>query len=311
MHRWRKGVMEGLRQYLRAGEIAARVREEAARRVEAGLPVLELCEWVESRIRELGGAPAFPCNISINEVAAHYTPVIGDELRVPEDAVVKIDLGVHVDGYIADTAVTVDLSGKWQPLLEAVREALDKALQTVKPGARFAETGRVIAETIEKYGFRPIVNLGGHSLGRYRIHAGESIPNMYDPSVRGRYRAAAAYAIEPFGTNGEGLVYEGEQVTIYALIRTSLRRRLEPVGRKLLQAIHERFRTLPFTERWLSDVVEDVDVLRRWLRRLSKMGYLVSYPVLIERGGGVVAQFEHTVVITDEGDVIVTTASRS
>lgn len=304
------GVLEGLKQYLRAGEIAARVREEAAQRLEPGTPVLEFCEWVETRIRELGGAPAFPCNISINEVAAHYTPVIGDELRVPEDAVVKIDLGVHVEGYIADTAVTVDLGGKWQPLLEAVREALERALQTVKPGARFAETGKVIAETIEKYGFRPIVNLGGHSLGRYRIHAGESIPNMYDPSVRGRYRAGAAYAIEPFGTNGEGLVYEGDQVTIYALVRPSLRRRLEPIGRRLIRVINERFRTLPFTERWLSDVVSDVEVLRKWLRRLSKMGFLVSYPVLIERGGGVVAQFEHTLVLTEEGDVIVTTAPK-
>lgn len=298
---------EAVRAYLEAGRIAARVREEAARLVEPGRPLIEICEFVEKRIVELGASPAFPCNISINEVAAHYTPPIGDTSTVPEEAVVKVDLGAHIDGYIADTAVTVDTSGKWESLLEAVREALERALETVRPGNRFAETGRVIADTIQRYGYRPIVNLGGHSIARYRIHAGESIPNMYDPMVPGRYGRGRVYAVEPFGTNGEGLVYEGELVTIYALIRPSLRRRLDPVTRKILDAIKERFNTLPFAERWLADVVPDAGKLRRSLNKLSKMGFLVRYPVLIERRHGVVAQFEHTLLITPEGEVIVTT----
>ena len=299
---------EALRAYLEAGRIAARVRTEASKLIEPGRKLIDICQYVENRTLELGGRPAFPCNISINDVAAHYTPLIGDESVVPEEAVVKLDLGVHIDGYIADTAVTVDTTGRWEPLLEAVKEALQKALETVQPGKRFAETGRVIADTIRTYGFNPIVNLGGHSLGRYRIHAGESIPNMYDPMVPGKYRAGAAYAIEPFGTNGEGLVYEGELVTIYALVRPRLRRRLDPYTRKVLEAITERFKTLPFTERWLADIAgDDVNRLRKSLSKLSKMGYLVKYPILVERKHGVVAQFEHTVVITNDGQVIVTT----
>jgi len=298
---------EALRAYLEAGRIAARVREEAAKLVKPGTRLVEICEFVERKTIELGGKPAFPCNISINDVAAHYTPTIDDEGVIPDDAVVKLDLGVHVDGYIADTAVTIDTSGKWETLLEAVREALEKALETVRPGTRFAETGRVIAETITSYGYKPIVNLGGHSLDRYRIHAGESIPNMYDPTVPGKYRAGRAYAIEPFGTNGEGLVYEGDLVTIYALVRPTLRRRLDPFTRTVLEAIKERFYTLPFSERWLSDLTEDVTRLRRALQKLSKMGFLVKYPVLIERKHGIVAQFEHTVILTLDGEAIVTT----
>lgn len=299
---------EALKAYIEAGRIAAIVRDEAAKRLRPGMKLLDFCEWVENRIRELGASPAFPCNISVNDVAAHYTPLIGDESLVPEGSVVKIDVGAHINGYIADTAVTVSFDDKWDPLLEAVREALDRALETVRPGVRFAETGRAIEEAITRHGFKPITNLGGHSIGRYRIHAGESIPNMYDPMVRGRYTAGRVYAVEPFGTNGEGLVYEGDLVSIYALVRPSLRRRLDPFSRRVLEAIKERFSTLPFAERWLSDLAQgDAERLRRSLTKLSRMGYLVRYPILIERGGGMVAQFEHTVVITGSGDVIVTT----
>jgi len=297
---------EVLKKYIEAGRIARVVRDEAARRIEPGVSVLEFCEWVEKRIMELGGKPAFPCNLSINEVAAHYTPLVDDDLSVPEESVVKIDLGVHIDGYIADTAVTVSFSDKWAPLLEAVRNALDKALEIVSPDTRFSDVGKVIESVIKMYGFKPIANLGGHSLARFTIHAGESIPNVYEPFLRGKFGKGKAYAIEPFGTNGAGSVREGDLVAIYALIRPNLRRRLSDVQRRVLNTIKERFRTLPFTERWLKDVA-GLEELRKSLKRLARMGFLVQYPVLIEKGKGMVAQFEHTLVITDQGDVIVTT----
>ncbi|BEP17045.1 type II methionyl aminopeptidase [Pyrofollis japonicus] len=297
---------EILRAYIEAGRIAKMVREEAAKRIQPGLSVYEFCTWVENRIVELGGKPAFPCNLSINDVAAHYSPLVGDELLVPEDSVVKIDLGVHVDGYIADTAVTVSFSDKWSLLLEAVRSALDKAISAIAPGVKFSEIGRIIEATITSYGFKPISNLGGHSLARYTIHAGESIPNVYEPFLRGKFGTGKAYAIEPFGTNGAGSVKEGDLVTIYALVRPNLKRRLNDIQRRVLNTIRERFRTLPFSERWLTDVAPIEDI-RNALRRLSRMGFLAQYPVLVEKGGGMVAQFEHTIVITDSGDVIVTT----
>ncbi|RUM47627.1 MAG: type II methionyl aminopeptidase [Hyperthermus sp.] len=299
--------MEGFQEYVLAGKIASKVRENVTRTVKPGLKLIDICNMAEYTIRELGGQPAFPCNISINHIAAHYTPLINDEMVVPEESVVKIDIGVHVNGYIADTAITINFNDKYAPLVEAVREALDKAIETVRPGAPFSVTGKAIESTIKGYGFKPIVNLGGHSLGRFRVHAGESIPNVYDPLVTGRYEKGKAYAIEPFGTTGRGVVYEERLTTIYALVRPNLKRRLDPTSRKLLYAIMDRFKSLPFTERWLSDVVNDVKTLRRTLERLAKMGFLMKYPVLVERSGSVVAQFEHTVLVSDSGEVIVTT----
>ena len=296
---------DAVKSYLEAGRIAKRVREEVAKLVEPGARVIDVCERAERLARELGGAPAFPCNIGINHVAAHYTPPPGDDTVIPEDAVVKIDVGVHVDGYIADTAVTVDLSDRYAKLLEASREALEKAIHAIRPGASLTEIGRVIEEVIRGFGFKPIRNLSGHSLDRYVVHAGDVIPNVGDRVVRGRVKPCTAYAIEPFATDGEGLVIEGDVVTIYAYTGRPVRARLLPQEKRLLAAIASRFRTLPFTTRWLTDVA-DAKTLDALVKRLAARGVLISYPVLIERGHGVVAQFEHTVLVLKDDVLVIT-----
>ncbi len=312
MRRWPRGPAideEVLRKYLEAGRIASRVLEEGLRLIKPGVKVLEVCERVEGRIRELGGEPAFPCNLSINEEAAHYSPLIGDEKTIPEDAVVKLDIGVHVDGYIADTAATVDLSGRYEALLEAVREALEEALKRVAPGAPFREIGATVQRVISGHGYKPVRNLTGHSLGRFLVHAGDTIPNVDEP-IPGSFEAGRAYAIEPFGSTGAGYVVEREPVTIYSLNpeRPSMRAmRLRPEERRLLAEIASRFKTLPFTERWLDPSrYGGVDKLRIRLRRLWRSRALIGYPVLVDAAGGVVAQFEHTVVVLKDR-VIVTT----
>ncbi len=290
--------------YRKAGDIAARVRDEAARRVKPGLKAIDLCEWVENRIRELGGQPAFPCNISVNEVAAHYSPLPGDEYRIPEDAVVKIDVGVHIDGYIADTAVTISLSEKYGGLLEAVKEALEKALEAFKPGTPFTAIGRIIESTIRSRGYNPIRNLSGHSLARYTIHAGKIIPNVGDRLVKGTI-SCGAYAIEPFGTTGLGVVVEREPVTIYAYTGKRVRARLALDEKKVLTTIVSKFKTLPFSPRWLQDIM-DFNKLKHVLSKLARRGVLIAYPILVEKSNGIVAQFEHTVIVNGD-EIIVTT----
>ena len=298
---------EVLKKYIEAGRIARIVLEEAAKRIDVGVKLVDICEYAEKRIVELGGQPAFPCNISVNEVAAHYTPRVGDESTVPEGAVVKLDIGVHVDGYIADTATTVVLDPAYEKLAEAVREALEKALEKVRKGVAFYTISKTIESVIRSYGYKPIVNLGGHSLDRYVVHAGESIPNAADPLLKGSFKAGKVYAIEPFATTGVGYVEEGDIVTIYALHQTKLRRRLTPFEKKMLAYIASKFRTLPFTERWLVKDLGDVDKIRVALARLAKMGFLIQYPILVEKSRGIVAQFEHTIVVLED-NVIVTTA---
>ena len=274
--------------------------------MKPGVKLEEVAEKVESYIRELGGQPAFPLNISINEVAAHRTPMIGDDEVIPEESVVKVDIGVHFNGYIADTAVTLVFNDKYNKLAEAAADALEKALLAVGPGVRFSKVGAVIETTIKKHGYKAIKNLSGHSLDQYTIHAGDVIPNFKDPLSYGKFKVGRAYAIEPFATNGEGVVVDLKQAQIFVLRKSRPGFGLTREERELLGVVVDRFKSLPFCERWLRDVISDVGRLRNVIRGLVRKKYLRQYPVLVERKAGLVTQFEETVYISKDG-VIVTT----
>ncbi len=290
---------------LKAGRIAASAREYGASLVKEGASAREICEEVEAYIRRQGGEPAFPCNFSVDDVAAHYTPGVNDDIRLRGGEVVKVDVGVHVDGYIADTATTVDLSGRWESLLEAVRGALEAVVKIMRPGISLYTIGKTIEQTIRKKGYKPIRNLTGHTIGRYLIHAGESIPNVADRRLfYRRIQPGTLVAIEPFGTPGRGMVREGSVVNIYSLHTLKPKRPLSDEERHLLEYIVGRYKTLPFTPRWLTtewgEKAEDL------VRALWRKGALHGYPILVEVSGAVVAQFEHTFLVMSDR-VIATT----
>lgn len=279
-----------------AGEILAQVREEAAERVEVGASHLAVAEWAEERTRELGGEPAFPVNISIDEEAAHATPSADDDATFGEE-MINLDIGVHVDGWLADTAITVDLSGH-DDLAEAPEAALDAALDLVEPGVETGEIGARIEEVIDDYGYNPVVNLTGHGLGRWDQHTPPNIPNRaVSQSVE--LEAGDVVAVEPFATDGGGKVSEGGDEQIYALDREQSVRNRD--ARKALDQITEEFRTLPFATRWL-----DVDRPEMALRRLERQNVVHGYPVLKEDDGALVSQKEHTIIVTEDGCEVTT-----
>ena len=279
-----------------AGEILAQVREEAAERVEVGASHLELAEWTEERIRELGGEPAFPVNISIDEEAAHATPSADDSSTFGEE-MINLDIGVHIDGWLADTAITVDLSGH-DDLAEAPEAALDAALDLVEPGVETGEIGAAIEEVIDDYGYNPVVNLTGHGLGRWDQHTPPNIPNRaVSQSVE--LEVGDVVAVEPFATDGGGKVSEGSDEQIFALDREQSVRNRD--ARQALEQITEEFRTLPFATRWL-----DVDRPEMALRRLERQNVVHGYPVLKEDEGALVSQKEHTVIVTEDGCEVTT-----
>ena len=279
-----------------AGEILAQVREEAAERVEVGASHLELAEWTEERIRELGGEPAFPVNISIDEEAAHATPSADDSSTFGEE-MINLDIGVHIDGWLADTAITVDLSGH-DDLAEAPEAALDAALDLVEPGVETGEIGAAIEEVIDDYGYNPVVNLTGHGLGRWDQHTPPNIPNRaVSQSVE--LESGDVVAVEPFATDGGGKVSEGSDEQIFALDREQSVRNRD--ARQALEQITEEFRTLPFATRWL-----DVDRPEMALRRLERQNMVHGYPVLKEDEGALVSQKEHTVIVTEDGCEVTT-----
>ncbi|ARM75745.1 type II methionyl aminopeptidase [Acidianus manzaensis] len=294
---------EELKILLKAGKIAAEARDAGAKMIKPGAKVLDVCEAVEKMIIEKGAFPAFPCNLSINYEAAHYSPIIDDDKIIPEGAVVKLDIGAHIDGYITDTAVTVTLDDKYERLAEASKDALNAAISNFKSGTDLGEIGKVIEKVIRVNGFSPIRNLGGHLIKRYELHAGIFVPNVHE-RFGGRIMEGNTYAIEPFATNGFGEVIEGKAETIYSL-RNATIRGLSEEEKQFLDVIEKRFKTLPFNERWLSDL-GDRNTIEKMLKTLTKKKALNSYAVLVEVKKGMVSQFEHTVYVDKDQTLIIT-----
>lgn len=295
---------ETLKKYKQAGKIAREVREEMKKTVQEGMLIIDICEKAESLIRKKGGKPAFPCNVSVNEIAAHYTSPLGDKRRIPENSIVKVDIGVHVDGYIADTAATVCFSPELENLVYAAEEALEKAVEILHPGLSISRFGSTIQKTIQTRGFKPVSNLTGHLIGRYVIHAGKSLPNVFHISMS-RVRVGEVYGVEPFVTfsDAAGKIRSGKEAHIF---RFSKRKSLKnSYAKRLLGYIQENFKTLPFTERWLQKCVPQ-DHYKTAFSELLSSRSLTSYPVFVEASGNPVAQAEHTVLIVKDGCLVLT-----
>ncbi|ASJ10921.1 type II methionyl aminopeptidase [Thermococcus sp. P6] len=288
---------------IKAGKIARQVKKEVRDMIKPGVKLYDIAEFVERRIVELGGKPAFPCNLSINEVAAHYTPYRGDETVLKEGDYLKVDLGVHVDGYIADTALTFRVGMEEDELMEASKEALENAISVVRAGVRISEIGRTVEETIRSRGFNPIVNLSGHKIERYKLHAGVSIPNVYRPDDNYVLKEGDVIAIEPFATTGAGRVVEVPPALIFMYLRDRPVRM--PGARRLLAHIRREYRTLPFAYRWLQDLMPEGQ-LKIALTQLDRAGAIYSYRILREVRGGLVSQFEHTVIVEKDSAYVTT-----
>ena len=295
---------EALEKFRLSGKILRESREEMKQLVREGMPAIEVCEKAESLIREKGGKPAFPCNVSINEVAAHYTSPPNDQLTIPEKSVVKVDMGVHVDGYVTDTAFTACFNPEYSSMKTAAEQALAEAIENIHGDMATSQIGLIIERTIKNRGFKPISNLTGHSVGRYLIHAGTSIPNVMQVSF-GKVKTGEIYAIEPFVTlpNAVGRIENSPQTTIFRLVKAKSVK--NPHTKQLLKHIEENFKTLPFAERWLKDAVP-ADKHREAFKELLKSKAVMSYPVFVEISRKPVTQAEHTLLIKEDGCEVLT-----
>jgi len=287
---------EILAKYREAGRILAEVLALASPQVVVGASLLDVANFVEDAIRSKGAKPAFPCNISLDRNAAHYTPSPLDATRFGEN-MVKLDVGVHVDGYIADAAITIDLSGH-ESLVEASHDALEAALEIIRPGTDTAQIGKAIEEVITGYGYRPVYNLTGHGLSRYLAHDEPAIPNR--AVEKGTVlKEGDVIAIEPFATNGSGRICEAPINEIYGFY--AMRPVRLPAARTLLKEISENYKTLPFARRWLKSKRAEYALMQ-----LMRSGSVHGYPVLWEVEGALVSQAEHTVVVLDKGCEVTT-----
>jgi methionyl aminopeptidase len=295
---------ETLKKFRLSGKILRETREEMRLFVREGMPIIEVCEKTESLISEKGGKPAFPCNVSINEVAAHYTSPPDDKRRIPEKAVVKVDLGVHIDGYVTDTAFTACFNPNHKLMTEVAELALKTAVENVHGGMAVGKIGGLIENAIKNRGFKPISNLTGHSVGRFLIHAGTSIPNVSQLSLT-KVRAGEIYAIEPFVTlpDAEGRVEDGSEKTIFRFVKAKSLQSSH--AKRLSKHIEANFKTLPFAERWLKGAVPK-EKHDEAFKELLKSRTLMAYAVFVEASGKPVTQAEHTVLITEDGCEVLT-----
>lgn len=288
---------EDLEKWRKAGNITAQAIKYGKSLIKPGASLLEVSELIEKKIEELGGKPAFPAQISMDSIAAHYCAE-PDEKTILEKQVCSLDIGVHVDGFIGDSACTIDLSGEYTDLVKASEEALKEAIKIVQIGVKANEIGKVIQETISSFNFSPIKNLTGHGLSKFNIHDSPTIPN-FDTGDETKLEKGMVIAIEPFATNGTGMVYERNQGNIFSLVKK------RPVRSQFVREalkIIETYNNLPFTTRWLAKKMS-LPTASFALRELLKAEIIKSYPPLPEKNKGIVTQAEHSLIIDDKVEV--------
>lgn len=277
----------------KAGKIAAEALEFGSKLIRINTSLKEVIEKTEQRIYDLGGRPAFPVQVSINDMAAHFT-INGEDILFKENDVVKLDVGAHVNGYIGDNAITIDL-GNNRDLVEASRLALQEAIKIIKPGIKLWEIGKIVEKTITEFGFKPIRNLSGHGINVYEEHSGFTIPN-FNNNDQTELKEGQIIAIEPFATNGIGLVKDSKLSGIYKVI--NIKNTRDNNSRETLKFILENYNVLPFATRWLLKKFPSFKVSFA-LRTLERENILHHYPRLVEKSGGLVSQHEYTLLVKD------------
>lgn len=284
-----------------AGKVGKEIRELGISMCKPSVKVLDIAEAIEKKTEDMGAKSSFPPNISINQVAAHYTPKFDDVLELKEGDIVKIDVGASVDGYLSDTAATTVVGTGENPLVKSAKNALDSVMKIIKPGMPVIELSSVIEDNIRNAGFSPIVNLGGHGVGRYSLHEGEFIANSRNYS--GAFlRKEGVVAVEPFATTGGGYVVDSSEVQILSLLSHKNVRSL--LGREILKFVEDEYKELPFAKRWI--IKRFGKIAEMEMKALVATGALHEFNVLKERDNGMVAQFEHSFLFDGER-VIVTT----
>jgi methionyl aminopeptidase len=258
----------------------------------------------EKKILELGATGiAFPCNVSINDEAAHYTSPHGDKKTFPDKGLVKIDLGAHVNGYISDTALTVDLDGSYEKFVEAARAALEAAIETVTPDVSLGDVGKSIERTIKQHGLKPVHQLSGHQLKQWNLHAGKNVPNV-GMRLSAKMHLGETFAIEPFATDGNGSIKSGPKAYIFSNNMRS-NKKLDKTTQRVRNIARQRFGTLPWAGRWLHSKSGSIDIPAA-LKILQRAGVIHGYAVLYEGKNGMVSQFEHSIFVGPEGAIVST-----
>lgn len=307
---------EFLNDYRHAAEAHRQTRQWAQKNIKPGQTLTEIANGIEDSVRALVGhqgleegdaqiaGMGFPTGLSINHCAAHYTPNLGNKMVLQQEDVMKVDIGVHVNGKIVDSAFTLAFNPRYDPLLEAVKAATNEGIKHAGIDARLGEIGGRIQEVMESYEIeldgvtypvKPIRNLNGHNILPYSIHGTKSVP-IVKSNDQTKMEEGDVFAIETFGSTGKGYVIEEGEVSHYARRGDAPKMDLRLGSAKsLLNIINKNFGTLPFCRRYLDRLGQEKYLLG--LNNLVSNGIVESYPPLVDKKGSYTAQFEHTILI--------------
>jgi len=284
-----------------AGKIAAKAISYGKSIIQPNVKLVDALDQIEKFVKDNSGHMAFPAQVSLNDTAAHFCPLADDTTVFKSTDIIKLDLGVHVDGIIADTAVTIIFKednikyDELSDLKKASEEALNNAIKYIRPGVQLGEIGLIIQESIARYDLSPIRNLSGHGLGKYSIHESPTVPN-FNSKDKHELADNQIIAIEPFATNGHGMIFESSNATLFSV--NAMKGVRSNMTREVLHDIQE-FTTLPFTTRWLT-TKHSFSKVRFALNDLKNLGVVHDYPPLIEVGKGMVSQSEHTIIVREK-----------
>ncbi len=299
--------------YIKSGQILAEALDYSETLTKPGEKLITIAEKIEDFIRKQSAQPAFPVNISINEIAAHYSPIIDDKSTIPDKSIVKIDAGVSVDGYLSDAARTFVFDEKWEQMKQVAQQAFEEAVDNIQPNSSVYRVGTIVEQIIKKAGFKPIINLSGHSLYQYSLHGGLSIPNYKVPKNARNdahiFEIGNAYAIEPFATTGVGKVRDENYETIYRQYRSFKEDSIPEGVKKIYEFIKDQFHMLPFSWRWVYNAgfpLKEVEIAQK---QLLNEQIIHGYPILVEAKNAPVTQFEETIFV-DKKEILILTKKR-
>ena len=292
---------EEIKKLRKAGKLARNALNYGKTLIQQNSSMLDVTNKIEQFVIDNHGELAFPTNLAVNNVGAHWTPSSKSKEVFENGDLVKLDVGVHIDGYIGDNALTVEIgTSKHTKMIEASREALNAAIEVAAPGVNTGMIGYAVQDVIEGYGYRPIANLTGHGIKRYNLHSGVSIPSVRE-NGGAVLKSGDVIAIEPFATDGAGRVGGKRNSNIYHL--RQVRKIRDERATELMTEIQNRYHGLPFAERWLHSIHDDAT---KNLQKLLRSGIVSYYPILDELGKGMVTQSEHTVMINKDGVEVLT-----
>ena len=294
--------LENLR---KAGEILGKIYKKILPQIQVGMKVADIVDSIEIMIMKSGAFPSFPPNLSLDSIAAHDTARIIEDRVITDNSLVKVDFGVQIDGCLTDCSRTISFGEVPTNIIEASKDALETAIKMAYPGTKVGDIGEAIANTIEKYGFKPIRNLTGHQIAKGTLHAGVSIPNVKAHGLVGnkKLEEGATYAIEPFATNGRSGVVEdqpGAQPLIFSMNKIP--------KTSFGKTVYEKFKFVPFSSRMACRLLTNGNPLEKtdkFLRTAHKEGWH-AYPPLWEVSDGMVSQSEDMILVTKDGPEILT-----